>query len=89
MNALIQFRVDKELKNEADKLFKELGLDLGTAIKLFFKQSVNKQAIPFAITAQKDEIDTKYLKSVIENIDSGKVKMIRKNLSELESLADA
>ena len=89
MNALIQFRVDKELKNEADKLFKELGLDLGTAITLFLKQSVNKQAIPFAITAQKDEIDAKYLKSVIENIDSGKVKMIRKNLSELESLADA
>ena len=89
MNALIQFRVDKELKNEADKLFKELGLDLSTAIKLFLKQSVNKQAIPFAITAQKDEIDAKYLKSVIENIDSGKVKMIRKNLSELESLADA
>jgi addiction module antitoxin, relB/dinJ family len=89
MNALIQFRVDKELKNEADKLFKELGLDLGTAIKLFLKQSVNKQAIPFAITAQKDEIDAKYLKSVIENIDGGKVKMIRKNLGELESLADA
>ena len=89
MNALIQFRVDKELKNEADKLFKELGLDLGTAIKLLLKQSVNKQAIPFAITAQKDEIDAKYLKSVIENIDSGKVKMIRKNLSELESLAGA
>ena len=44
---------------------------------------------PLAITAQKDEIDAKYLKSVIENIDSGKVKMIRKNLSELESLADA
>lgn len=89
MNALIQFRVDKELKNEADKLFKELGLDLGTAIKLFLKQSVNKQAIPFAITAQKDEIDAKYLKSVIENIDGGKVKMIRKNLGELESLAGA
>lgn len=89
MNALIQFRVDKELKNEADKLFKELGLDLSTALKLFLKQSVNKQAIPFAITAQKESLDTKYLKSVIENIDSGKVKMIRKNLSELESLANA
>ena len=86
MNALIQFRVDKELKNEADK---ELGLDLGTAIKLFLKQSVNKQAIPFAITTQKEDLDEKYLKSVIENIDGGKAKMIRKNLSELESLADA
>ena len=89
MNALIQFRVDKELKNEADKLFKELGLHLGTAIKLFLKQSVNKQAIPFAITTQKEDLDEKYLKSVIENIDGGKAKMIRKNLSELESLADA
>ena len=89
MNALIQFRVDKELKNESDKLFKELGLDLGTEIKLFLKQSVNKQAIPFAITTQKEDLDEKYLKSVIENIDGGKAKMIRKNLSELESLADA
>lgn len=57
MNALIQFRVDKELKNEADKFFKELGLDLGTAIKLFLKQSVNKQAIPFAITTQKEDLE--------------------------------
>ena len=89
MNVLIQFRVDKDLKNEADKLFKELGLDLGTALKLFLKQSVNEQAIPFAITTQKEDLDVKYLKSVIENIDGGKVKMIRKNLSELESLADA
>ena len=37
----IQIRIDDELKEEAVKLFNELGLDLSTAIRLFLKQSID------------------------------------------------
>lgn len=93
MTTLIQFRVDKELKTEAENLFKDMGLDLSTALKLFLKQSINKRKIPFPITTANDEFyrdsNTEYLKNILDNIDNKKVKMIRKSIDELEALDNA
>ena len=36
----MSFRVDKNLKKEADKLFKELGMNTSVALNMFLKQSV-------------------------------------------------
>lgn len=47
----IAIRVDEELKDEATKLFKSMGLDMTTAIKLFLTQSVLTQSIPFTLRA--------------------------------------
>lgn len=46
----MSFRVDKTLKNEADKLFKSLGLNTSVALNMFLAQSVRKQSIPFIST---------------------------------------
>ena len=43
----IQIRIDDELKEEAVKLFNELGLDLSTAIRLFLKKSIDDKKMPF------------------------------------------
>ncbi|WP_343757141.1 type II toxin-antitoxin system RelB/DinJ family antitoxin, partial [Alkalibacterium iburiense] len=40
-------RVDKDLKEEADKVYKEMGMNLSTAITVFLRQSVNDQSMPF------------------------------------------
>jgi DNA-damage-inducible protein J len=48
--ALIQVRVDAELKQEAETLLKDLGLDASTAVRVFFKQMIAKRGIPFPIT---------------------------------------
>lgn len=45
----ITVRVDDELKEEAAALYKELGMDMSTAITVFLKQSVQTQSIPFPI----------------------------------------
>ena len=45
----IQVRVDQTLKSEAEKLFSDIGLDMPTAIRLFLKQSVIKNGIPFPV----------------------------------------
>ena len=45
----IQVRVDQTLKAEAEQLFADIGLDMPTAIRLFLKQSVINNGIPFAL----------------------------------------
>ncbi len=45
--ALVQFRVDDNLKKEASDLFENLGLDLSTALRMFLKRSVDQRGIPF------------------------------------------
>ena len=42
-------RIDKEIKDQADELFDNLGMSLTTAINVFLRQSVRRQKIPFEI----------------------------------------
>ncbi len=46
----VTFRVDEELKSQADQLFADLGMSLSTAFNIFLRQSVREQQIPFAIS---------------------------------------
>ena len=50
--ANVSFRIDSELKNEADSLFESLGLSMTAAFNLFLRQSVREGGIPFKITTQ-------------------------------------
>ncbi len=45
----IQIKIDRETRKAAESLFDALGLDITTAIRLFLKQAVNQQRIPFEI----------------------------------------
>ena len=49
--ATIQIRVDDSLKQRADALFSDIGIDTSSAIRLFLKQSVNLGRIPFELRA--------------------------------------
>ena len=46
---VLQTRVDTKTKQEAEGLFESLGLDMTTAIRLFLRQAINQQKIPFDI----------------------------------------
>jgi DNA-damage-inducible protein J len=46
----VTFRVDDELKKQADTLFADLGMSLSTAFNVFLRQSVREQQLPFAVT---------------------------------------
>ena len=41
--------IDEETKKEAQELFKDLGMNLTTAINIFLKQAIKEQKIPFEI----------------------------------------
>jgi DNA-damage-inducible protein J len=45
----INVRVDKELKQSAESLFADLGLNMSTAITMFLKSAVNHDGIPFEV----------------------------------------
>ena len=49
MACTIQVRVDDELKTKSDNLFKELGTDTTTAIRMFLTQAVANNGFPFEI----------------------------------------
>jgi DNA-damage-inducible protein J len=46
----VTFRVDSDLKKQADTLFSDLGMSLSTAFNVFLRQSVREQQLPFAVS---------------------------------------
>ena len=49
MASTIQIRVDDDLKNKSDQLFKDLGTDTTSAIRMFLTQAVAHNGFPFEI----------------------------------------
>ncbi|MBQ8680183.1 MAG: type II toxin-antitoxin system RelB/DinJ family antitoxin [Treponema sp.] len=64
--AVLQTRVDAETKLEAESLFDSLGLDITTAIRLFLRQSINQQRIPFDIVPPKYNFSEETLAAIDE-----------------------
>ena len=46
----VTFRMDDELKKQAEELFSDLGMNLTTAFTIFVKQAVREQQLPFVIS---------------------------------------
>ncbi len=49
MASTIQIRVDDDLKTKSDALFKDLGTDTTTAIRMFLTQALAVNGFPFEI----------------------------------------
>ena len=64
--ANLNVRIDPVLKRESDKLFKDLGLNMSTAINMFLTQCVKTSSIPFTIEEPKP---TKKLKKALKEVD--------------------
>ena len=45
----VTVRVDKDLKENAEKLFTRLGMNMSVAFNVFLRKAVDEQAIPFKI----------------------------------------
>ena len=51
-------KIDAKTKKEAQELFKDLGINLTTAVNIFLKQAVREQGLPFYVgkTKYRDEV---------------------------------
>jgi len=65
-NAVLQTRIDKATKDQAEDLFESLGLDITTAIRLFLKQAINQRCIPFDIVPPQREFSDSTLAAIEE-----------------------
>jgi len=52
----INIRVESEVKNKAQAVFADLGLDMTTAINLFLRQAIRQNGIPFRLSAEKEQV---------------------------------
>ncbi len=47
----MNIKIDKEIKNQAEEIFGELGLDMKTAINMFLKDTIRERGLPFELEA--------------------------------------
>lgn len=61
----IQLRIDSRTKTKAQAIFKKLGMDLSSAMKLFLSQVIRTKSIPF-ITRTKNGFTPEYEKMLVD-----------------------
>ena len=66
--ATLQVRLDGKLKRDAEKFFSAAGLDATTAVRMFLKQVVIRQTIPFDIVAKDPFYSPANQKRLMESI---------------------
>ena len=56
--AVLQVRLDEDLKSKATAVYNELGIDLSTAVRMFLKRSVLEGGIPFSMRISESTLDS-------------------------------
>lgn len=82
----LNIRTDKAIKDQAEKIFNELGLNMTTAINMFLRTAIREHGIPFEL---KIEVPND---STVAAIEEGKKMMVDPNAprySTMEELKEA
>ena len=48
----LNIRTDKEIKDQAEYIFNELGLNMTTAVNIFLRTAIRENGIPFFLTLE-------------------------------------
>ena len=51
--ATLQVRMDAELKEKVEALYRDMGTSFAEAVRIFAKQSILENGIPFVVTANR------------------------------------
>ena len=71
--AVINIRVEPKTKKEAQKVVKELGLNLSSVIEGYLKNLVRTKTVHFSLSEEPSEYMIKALKESQTDIEAGKV----------------
>jgi len=63
----LTIRVEKEVKEKAEQLFSELGLNMSTAVNVFIRQAIRQGKIPFEISLSPNYETIQALEDVLNN----------------------
>ena len=76
-------KIDADLKQQAQALFADLGMNLSTAINIFLKQAVREHSIPFHIGDPfYSKANQEYLARIVADVESGEAKLASHELLE-------
>lgn len=80
----INFRIDEEIKRNAEMVLDELGLSMSAAITVFLKKVGREHRIPFELSADPfySESNIKYLERIMEDIQAGRAHFAEHELLE-------
>jgi len=85
----VSFRIDADIKKQADELFAELGLNMTTAFNIFLRQSIREGRIPFDITLNTPNAVTVAAlleaEQIANNSDAKRYSDVEEALRELKS----
>lgn len=86
--AMVNFRMDAELKKKMEQACKDMGMSMTTAFTIFATKVAREQRIPFEINVDPfySEANMERLERSIQKMERGEV--ISKSLEELKGIAD-
>ncbi|MCL2047132.1 MAG: type II toxin-antitoxin system RelB/DinJ family antitoxin [Defluviitaleaceae bacterium] len=73
MSTVVNVRVDENVKRDVENLFDNLGMNVSTAVNMFFKQCLAEDGIPFQPRIKKPDPHMqarKQLKAVFEEMQA-------------------
>ncbi|MCL2527792.1 MAG: type II toxin-antitoxin system RelB/DinJ family antitoxin [Defluviitaleaceae bacterium] len=73
--AQVNIRIEDNLKERADEIFDELGLNMSTAFTMFIKAAVRQRGIPFDVVLDPfySEKNMQVLEASIKDADAGRL----------------
>ena len=77
-----QIRIDSNVKTEANELFKELGIDMSSAVNIFLRQCVLHRGLPFKVEVPKFNAETLAAMEEARDIMSGKIQATSYNSTD-------
>lgn len=66
--AQLNIRTEKDIKEQAEQIFKEIGLTYSQAVNLFFKQVILNNGLPFELKLPKNRTPNKETLQAIEDV---------------------
>ena len=84
----LSIRIDRDLKERAEQLFADMGMNMTTAINIIVRQTLRQGKIPFEIYGDPSYsgINARALDLSIQQLKEGKV--VVKTMEELERIAN-
>ncbi|MCL1941650.1 MAG: type II toxin-antitoxin system RelB/DinJ family antitoxin [Synergistaceae bacterium] len=86
----VTIHMDENLKNQAEMLFDDMGLNMNAAFTIFTKAVVRQGKIPFEIAADPfySEANQVRLREAVKGLETGQG-VVRKTMMELEAMENA
>ncbi|MBQ7299669.1 MAG: type II toxin-antitoxin system RelB/DinJ family antitoxin [Clostridia bacterium] len=82
---LIQFRADKNLKQEVSEIYESLGMDLPTAFRMFMRMSKMVRGIPFQVVLPEEKITHTEALTAFEKLRAEAASLPEMSLEEINA----